>query len=84
MPEDKRAALIPPGWFEHWAGVTWATDPVPEPSEVKPGWIALVVVLSLVVATTLLWLSMRRHLGRIQAPHRDEEPVAEDELRPRD
>ena len=21
------AGLIPPGWFEHWAGVTWATDP---------------------------------------------------------
>lgn len=28
VPEGKRAALIPPGWFEHWAGVTWATDPV--------------------------------------------------------
>jgi len=27
VPEEKRAALIPPGWFEHWAGVTWATDP---------------------------------------------------------
>ena len=27
VPDDKRAALIPPGWFEHWAGVTWATDP---------------------------------------------------------
>ncbi len=27
VPEAKRAALIPPGWFEHWAGVTWATDP---------------------------------------------------------
>ena len=27
VPADKRAALIPPGWFEHWAGVTWATDP---------------------------------------------------------
>ncbi|MGG5887849.1 alpha/beta hydrolase [Falsiroseomonas sp. HC035] len=26
-PEDKRAALIPPGWFEHFAGVTWAQDP---------------------------------------------------------
>jgi len=26
-PERARAALIPPGWFEHWAGVTWATDP---------------------------------------------------------
>jgi len=27
VPEDKKAALIPPGWFEHYAGVTWATDP---------------------------------------------------------
>jgi pimeloyl-ACP methyl ester carboxylesterase len=27
VPDAKRAALIPPGWFEHWAGVTWATDP---------------------------------------------------------
>lgn len=26
-PENRRAGLIPPGWFEHWAGVTWATDP---------------------------------------------------------
>ena len=27
VPEAKRVGLIPPGWFEHWAGVTWATDP---------------------------------------------------------
>lgn len=27
VPEQARAGLIPPGWFEHWAGVTWATDP---------------------------------------------------------
>jgi pimeloyl-ACP methyl ester carboxylesterase len=27
VPADKVAGLIPPGWFEHWAGVTWATDP---------------------------------------------------------
>jgi pimeloyl-ACP methyl ester carboxylesterase len=27
VPADKAAGLIPPGWFEHWAGVTWATDP---------------------------------------------------------
>ncbi|MBY0329175.1 MAG: lysophospholipase [Acetobacteraceae bacterium] len=27
VPAEKRAALIPPGWFEHWAGVTWSTDP---------------------------------------------------------
>lgn len=27
VPEDKKAALIPPGWFEAWADATWATDP---------------------------------------------------------
>ena len=27
VPENKQAGLIPAGWFEHWAGVTWATDP---------------------------------------------------------
>ena len=28
VPEDKQAALIPPGWFEQWADATWASDPV--------------------------------------------------------
>ncbi len=27
VPEAARANLVPAGWFEHWAGVTWATDP---------------------------------------------------------
>jgi pimeloyl-ACP methyl ester carboxylesterase len=27
VPEDKQAALIPPGVFEAWADATWATDP---------------------------------------------------------
>jgi len=27
VPEDKKAALIPPGWFEQWADACWATDP---------------------------------------------------------
>ena len=27
VPDGKRAALIPPGWFEHWADTTFATDP---------------------------------------------------------
>jgi pimeloyl-ACP methyl ester carboxylesterase len=27
VPDEKKASLIPPGWFEHWSGVTWATDP---------------------------------------------------------
>ena len=27
VPPDKRADLIPPGWFEAWADATWKTDP---------------------------------------------------------
>ncbi|MEA2872234.1 MAG: hypothetical protein QOH67_2210 [Hyphomicrobiales bacterium] len=27
VPEDKKAALIPAGWFDAWADATWATDP---------------------------------------------------------
>jgi pimeloyl-ACP methyl ester carboxylesterase len=26
VPEDKKAGLIPAGWFEQWADATWATD----------------------------------------------------------
>lgn len=28
VPEDKKAGLIPPGWFEQWADATFATDTV--------------------------------------------------------
>lgn len=28
VPENKKADLIPPGWFEAWASATFATDPV--------------------------------------------------------
>lgn len=27
VPEDKKASLIPPGWYEAWADATFATDP---------------------------------------------------------
>ncbi len=27
VPEDKKASLIPAGWFEQWADASWATDP---------------------------------------------------------
>jgi pimeloyl-ACP methyl ester carboxylesterase len=27
VPENKKADLIPVGWFEQWADATWATDP---------------------------------------------------------
>jgi hypothetical protein len=41
-----------------------------DPDDVKPGWIALVLVLMLALATFLLWRSMNTQLGRIKAPHR--------------
>ena len=37
VPEDKQAALIPPGWFEQWADATWATDPVGAKAESAGG-----------------------------------------------
>jgi hypothetical protein len=36
-----------------------------DPNVVKPGWIALLIVLALGAATALLWLSMRKQLKRI-------------------
>jgi pimeloyl-ACP methyl ester carboxylesterase len=27
VPEEKKAALIPAGWFDAWADATWASDP---------------------------------------------------------
>ncbi len=27
VPDDKKASLIPAGWFETWVDATWATDP---------------------------------------------------------
>lgn len=27
VPDDKKAGLIPPGWFEQWAQATWSSDP---------------------------------------------------------
>lgn len=57
-------------------GVTLAMvrllDEVPEPEDVRPGWFALIVVLTLVVVTVLLWRSMRTQLGRIDFDDSDE------------
>ena len=46
-------------------------DEAPAPSEVKPGWVALVIVLALCVATALLWLNMRKQLGKINFEEKD-------------
>jgi hypothetical protein len=51
-------------------------DPVPEPADVRPGWGATLLVVALIVATVLLWFSMRKQLGRIRFK---EEPDANDD-----
>lgn len=43
-----------------------ALDEVPAAEDVRPGWIALGSFLLLAVATVLLWLSMRKQLGKIR------------------
>ena len=55
-----------------WVVLANALDPVPEPEDVNPGWIALIVVVALVAVTVLLWLSLRKQLRRVKVD--DEEP----------
>ncbi len=43
-----------------------------ETEDVKPGWVAFVLVLALVVATFLLWRSMNKQLRKIDVPTRQE------------
>ena len=46
---------------------------MPAPEDVRPGWIALVTVVSLCAASLFLWFSMRKQLRRIQVPREGEE-----------
>ena len=47
-------------------GLLRALDEAPAAEDIKPGWIALTLVIGLGVATVLLWLSMRKRLGKIR------------------
>ncbi|GAA2837217.1 hypothetical protein [Kribbella solani] len=56
-----------------------------DPNVVKPGWIALLIVLALGAVTVLLWLSMRKQLRRIDVdgagadgPARSGDPASPD------
>ncbi|WP_371404599.1 hypothetical protein OHA10_02830 [Kribbella sp. NBC_00662] len=40
-----------------------------DPNTVKPGWVALLIVLALGAATVLLWRNMGKQLKRIDVPH---------------
>lgn len=43
-----------------------------DPSDIKPGWVALGIVLALAIATFLLWRSMNTQLHRIDVPTKAE------------
>jgi uncharacterized membrane protein (DUF441 family) len=49
-------------------------DKRPDPEDVKQGWLGFVVFLALAVAVVLLWLSMRRHLKKIDFEVEPDEP----------
>ncbi len=49
----------------------WSQVEVTDAADVSAGWIALVVVLALVAATILLWLSMRKQLRKVRFVEQD-------------
>jgi hypothetical protein len=53
-----------------------------DPNSVRPGWVALLIVLALGAATVLLWRSMGKQLKRIDFDPTDGQPPAEDETAP--
>ena len=51
--------------------VTLTESTTPDASQVKPGWVAFAIVVALCVVTTLLWLNMRKQLGKIRFEEKD-------------
>ncbi len=47
------------------------TEATYDPADIKPGWVALVIVLLLFAATTLLWLNMRKQLRKVTFEEQD-------------
>lgn len=62
-----------------WSVVVPLLDEVPAAEDVRPGWTALLIVLGLAVVTVLLWLNMRKQLGKIKFDDGSEQPAADDE-----
>ena len=85
-------SIVPAALLASAAVAARLLDPVPAPEDVTPGWGALVLFASLFVVTTLLWLSMRKQLGKIRfeeepdtppdQPASPEHPAAPDEPSP--
>ena len=61
-----------------WTVLVPLLDDVPEADEVRPGGLAIVLMVSLIVATILLWLSMRRQLGKVKFDDRLDDDEVDD------
>jgi hypothetical protein len=46
----------------------------PDPSKVKPGWIAFWIVMAMLAAVFFLGFSLRKHLGRVNFEETPDEP----------
>ncbi len=48
-------------------------DPVPADDQVRPGWIALGVMVLMCVASFLLWMNMRKQIRKIDFEETEDE-----------
>jgi hypothetical protein len=53
--------------------VRLAGDPVPADDQVRPGYIALGLMILMCVATFLLWMNMRKQIRKIHFDETDDE-----------
>jgi len=64
----------------------WATDPTPQPDDVKAGWTAFVIFLLLCLAVVLLGISLVKQLKKAQAAKDagayGDEPKADEPVEP--
>jgi hypothetical protein len=60
-----------------WTSLASLEEKVPDPNDVKPGWIGFVVVVGLMVAVVFLLLSFRKQLRRVdfEPPGNGDEPA---------
>ncbi|MGH3364553.1 MAG: hypothetical protein ACRDOW_07465 [Nocardioidaceae bacterium] len=48
-----------------WTAMVPLAEEIPDPNDVKPGWVGFTVVVVLMVAVVLLWLSFRKQLKKV-------------------
>jgi hypothetical protein len=59
-----------------WLLLPWVAE-APDPADVKQGWLGFAVFVALAVAVVLLWLSMRRHLKKVDFEEEPDPPGEE-------